>query len=144
MSSYLENISENSKVYHCEKCDLSFKSKSGFYYHDLTLHQTLNVKSQENEEDTTKNSDLSEKSKINNIDWKEARNFISNIAFDANKDLKDCDNLAPSNKRDYRCEICNKILTSNFNLNKHIQTIHNYSKKFKCSLCEKEYNPGNV
>ena len=38
---------------------------------------------------------------------------------------------------DHRCNLCDKTFSQSFNLNRHIQSTHNF-KKFKCNQYDKE------
>ena len=43
------------------------------------------------------------------------------------------------NRKEYKCEICEKVSNSNSNLKNHIKVVHEGRKDFKCDLCDGEF-----
>ena len=47
----------------------------------------------------------------------------------------DLHDLVYEEKKDIKCDICDKILANQITLNRHIASVHGGKKPFKCEIC---------
>ena len=82
---------------------------------------------------------VSKSIKRNTSNFEEIENRLRDIPIKEKKLLM---NLKPLQlkvqvQKQYICEICEKIFTSNFNKKTHIKNIHEQIKEYKCEICGK-------
>eukprot|EP01083_Nonionella_stella_P170392 579778_1 len=114
----------SNEKYCCGECNASFDSDVHLSNHLKVTHGTCFKPYQ------SKKSPLKVDFKCNNC----------NASFGSKDDLSQHGTEMHTAERLYSCSQCKDTFNKQATLQQHVQTIHNnQSKKFKCSICDKEF-----
>ena len=104
--------------------------------HSEEVHEKL-LPIKENE----KNSSESEQTSIlqsDNLEFNPSNNKINAIK-DSTDFLNEIDQIHEIKTVPFKCQICEKEFSSNFNLKGHFKSFHEKQKTFKCQICNREF-----
>ena len=80
---------------------------------------------------------VSKSIKRNTSNFEEIENRLRDIPIIEKKLLMNLKPLQFKVQKQFICEICEKIFTSNFNKKTHIKNVHEQIKEYKCEICGK-------
>ena len=80
---------------------------------------------------------MSKSIKRNTSNFEEIENRLRDIPIIEKKLLMNLKPLQFKVQKQFICEICEKIFTSNFNKKTHIKNVHEQIKEYKCEICGK-------
>ena len=132
----MKTVSSENCKYFCKKCQKSFLKKSILKQHIWTVHEKKKLLKC----DICAMSFLSNK-KLNNHKNKASCKIVNfckecNKSFRKKSILKKHIQSVHEKKKFYKCDICPKIYSTNRNLNNHKIKDHDRNTPLKCSRCD--------
>ena len=120
----------------CDKCEKSFSSKQGLYFHIRSFHENVRYNCDKCDKR------YSDKSSLN----RHMQSVHENVQFncdhcDKRFSHKDNLNIHIKNVHDhirYNCEKCGKSFSQKGNLNTHIKSVHD-DLQYNCDKCDKSF-----
>ena len=150
LQTHINTVHLNMRVHACSQCTKSYSEKRNLNRHIREVHMKIKaLKTQEkqvhllekhegNIEKVTSfvegNYNVTENSKIDEFKkWKRNSDIdreLKAISYNKIKPNK-------SGNKSYECPICQKLIAgySNSNLKRHIETVHEKEKEYKCEIC---------
>uniref|UniRef100_A0A1I8MIU9 C2H2-type domain-containing protein n=1 Tax=Musca domestica TaxID=7370 RepID=A0A1I8MIU9_MUSDO len=135
------NIGPELKQHMCEKCGKVFKSSTVLKDHSFTHVDRSELPYVCNEADCSKKFSTKEKLKIHKLRHAGVRNYICphcGMRKTTRNELKIHINYHTL-ERTWPCQFCSKVCNSAGNLKMHVRNIHERTKDFACSYCERTF-----
>ena len=149
---HIQAVHEKFKRWKCKHCEKEYAHKEGYLTHVRTIHEKIKMQCDFCEKSFTQSFHLREHKTRHHEDEMNTILEQKNLQIKKHQDNDDKqEELKESTSTTFVCNVCNKVLHSEYILNQHMTFIH-HSRKYakdgaaeiKCQNCDQTFKSNNT